>query len=78
MEKLGYAKVDSYFGVSLIVLGFLAQLLGSDDCINIVFRSIGAIGPIILTIALGLILFAFLLLRTQLAKREVSRSGVKV
>lgn len=77
MEKLGYAKVDAYFGVSLIVLGFLGQLLGTDNCVNTVFRNIGAIGPIILMILLGLVLITFLLFRAQLAEKEVSRSGVK-
>lgn len=77
MEKLGYAKVDAYFGVFLIVLGFCGQLLGSDDYVNTVFRNIGAIGPIILIIVLGLVLTAFLLFRARLAEKEVSRSGVK-
>ncbi len=77
IEKLGYAKVDAYFGVSLIVLGFFGQLLGSDDCINAIFRNTGTTGPIVLIILLGLVLVAFFLFRGRLAEREISRSGVK-
>jgi len=60
-EKLAYAKVDSIFGVVLIVLGFIGQLLGSDNGINDYFMYAGKIFPIaaLLVLALAMIVFAF-------------------
>ena len=45
-RNLKLAKNDSIFGFSLILIGFLLQLLGSDQFIANQFYCLGILGPI--------------------------------
>lgn len=77
LEKLGFAKVDAWFGVLLIALGFLGQLLGSVGPVDVWFSASGFIGPVVAVLFLFLYVFCFMFFRGTLAARTIARSGVK-
>ena len=77
VEKLGYAKVDACFGVTLIALGFFGQLLGTDDRINQAFFRTGTVAPSVAIALLAIAVLVFAIYRGRLANRVIARSGIK-
>jgi len=76
--SLAFGKFDAWFGVTLIVIGFLGQLLGSDTTIDNAFQSLGIVAPSVALVALTIAVVLFVFYRARFASKTMERiSGLE-
>lgn len=65
-RNLKLAKYDSIFGFSILLIGFLLQLLGSDQFIAKQFYCLGILGPIASAALLIIAIILYCVMRTRI------------